>query len=89
MKIKETMILTEVGGETLAVPVGEAAKVFQGVIRLNETAVFIWHGIEAGCMPEEIAHSLVENYDGVEESEALRAVNGIIEQIRTAGVLEE
>ena len=42
MRLKEGFILHEVGEEHMAVATGEAAKAFNGIIRNNETAAYIF-----------------------------------------------
>lgn len=40
IKIKEGFLLRKVAGDHVVVPVGEAGKVFHGMIRLNDTGAF-------------------------------------------------
>ena len=42
IKIKEGFLLRKVAGDHVVVPVGEAGKVFHGMIRLNDTGAFLW-----------------------------------------------
>ena len=37
MKLIDDIVLTEVAGDYVAVPVGEASQVLRGIVRLNKT----------------------------------------------------
>ena len=88
MKLKKCCILTEGAGDAVAVPVEETAEQFHGIIRLNATAVDIWHGLEEGKTAEEIAALLVETYDGIDIEKALSDTNAILEQFKKEGIIE-
>ena len=45
IKIKEGFLLRKVAGDHVVVPVGEAGKVFHGMIRLNDTGAFLWEPV--------------------------------------------
>ena len=89
MKIKEGMILSEIGDAYVAVPVGKSAEEFHGLVRLNESAAEIWKKIEAGMTTEEIVAELVKDYNNLDPADAKEAVNSVIVPLITAGLLEE
>ena len=89
MKIKEGFVMTEVAGETMVVPVGDAASILHGIIRLNNTGRDIWKGFAEGLSEEQIAERLVEEYEGVDLAIAQSGIRKMIEQLRAAGILEE
>ena len=43
MKIKNGFVVREIAGECVVVALGEASKVFNGIIKLNETGKIIWN----------------------------------------------
>jgi len=88
MKIKEGYILSEIADEYLVVPVAEETEKFCGVIKLNETAADIWHGIEEGKSAAQIASEIVEKYDGVDSETAMNGVLSIINQLIEQGIIE-
>lgn len=89
MKPKDNFILTEVGGEWIAVPVGERAKDFHGVVRLNESGAFIWKALAAGREPKQIEESLMAEYEGLDAETAHKAVAFVLEKLAAAEILEE
>ena len=89
MKLKNTYILTEIGDDTVAVPVGESTERSRQVVRLNKTAVEIWHGIEQGKTLEEIAEGFVEKYDGIDRDSALKNIQSVVNTLIEAGIVAE
>ena len=89
MKLKNNYVLTEIGDDIMAVPMGVSSETSQHIIRLNETAADIWHGIEEGKSVEEIAAELVKNYDGVDEASALENVRNTVGKLVDAGIVED
>lgn len=63
MKIKKGFVVRSVGGENVAVPVGEMSKVFHGMINLNETGKFLWDFFTAEHTLEEGVTALCGEYD--------------------------
>ena len=66
MKLKEGWVITELGGEYVAVPTQESGGDFYGVVRLNETGKDIWQAISEGLSEKEIADRRVELYEGID-----------------------
>lgn len=89
MKLKNTYILTEIGKDTVAVPVGESAEKSNRVVRLNKTAAEIWRGIEQGKSIEEIAEEFAEKYDGIDRASALENIKNVVDKLIEAGIIIE
>ena len=49
MKLNENYILKTVAGSPVVVPVGDAVNDIRGMIKLNDSAEFIWRKIENGA----------------------------------------
>lgn len=88
MKIKPGFVLREVMGDMVAVPTGEAAKTFHGMVRLNKTAYEIWQGLEAGKDLSQIASDMAAVYDAAPEKIEVD-VKSVAEQLQQAGIIEE
>ncbi len=80
------MILTEIEGEWYAVPVGEAAKRFSGMIRMNRTGKRIFELLMEGKDQDGTVRQLMEEYE-VDEATARANVRGILDKLQGAGVL--
>ena len=88
MRIKKGFVMQEIGGQHVAVATGEAAKGFNGIVKLNATGARVWRGIEEGLTPEEIAMRLVDEF-AVDEVQAKSDVNALCVQLVLAGIFEE
>lgn len=88
MKLKDGFFLHEVGGEHMAVATGAASRVFNGLIRNNETADFIYHQLLTDTTEEAIVDAMVERYDAPREQIAAD-VKELVGQLREAGFLDE
>lgn len=88
MKISKDFLLREVAGSTIVVPVGEAAARFSGMIKLNETGIYIWRKLENDTTQDAIVSALCADYDVPRET-AEADVARFIGTLRAAGILTE
>lgn len=88
MKLKEGFILHNVGDEHMVVATGEAGKLFNGLVRNNGTANFIFEKLLKDTSEEEIVEAMLEKYDASREQIA-SDVKRVVKQIREAGFLDE
>ena len=63
MKIKEGFVLRNMGGQAVVVSIGSASKVFNGMVKLNETGEYLWGKISDGASRNDLINSLLEKYD--------------------------
>lgn len=88
MKIKKGLMLRSVGGVNMVVAVGDMAARFKGIVRLNETGVFLWKQLESDSDESALVTAMTEKYD-VEEDVAKRDVAAFLEKMRQVGFLDE
>ena len=87
MQISKDFILQKVGSSHVAVPVGETSKTFHGMVRLNETGVFLWDLLsKKDCTEEDLVNAILEEYDVAREI-AAADIHRIVEQLRESGIL--
>lgn len=87
MKIKEGFLLRKVGNDHVVVAVGDASDAFHGMIRLNETAAFLWEQLQEGADTEEkLLHALTAVYE-VEEDRARKGVASFLRVLRENQIL--
>lgn len=90
MKIKSGFVLEQVGGDYLAVAVGELADTFNGMVRLNETGAFLWNLLlEGNYTREELAQKLSTACVGVTAKDVLPGVEAFESKLRAAGLIED
>ena len=88
MKLKQGFVLHTVGNDHMMVATGDAAKVFNGLVRNNTTANFILEQLLQDTTIEEIVARICEKYEASEDV-VMADVSRVIEEIRKAGFLDE
>ena len=87
MQVSKDLILREVAGEYILIPVGKAALKIHGMINLSESAVFLWKKLQEDCTEEELVQALLKEYD-IDRETAAADVRELIEQMQKIGVME-
>ena len=88
MRVRQELILREIAGEHILVPVGEAALRFQGMITLNESGLLLWQKLQSGCTGEDLVEALLAEYQ-VERSQAQADVAAFLEKLSQVELLED
>ncbi len=86
MKLKSGIIISEINGEFVAVPAGEAGKSFNGMIRMNETAALIAKTLQNGAEEDEVIAVICREYD-VTEAIAREDYQKITAQLEQLGLI--
>lgn len=86
MKIKKEFMLRNICGEEALVPVGETAKSFKGIIKVNNIGSFIWNNLANSKNECEIVSEVVENY-GLDAIEAKKDVRDFIEYLKNVDII--
>lgn len=87
MKLKSGIVVEKNGEEYVAVATGEAAKSFNGIIRNNKTANYIFEQLKEEKTEDELVEALLERYD-VSKEKAQADVHALIVKIREAGLID-
>ena len=88
MRESQELILREIAGEHILVPVGETALRFQGMITLNESGLLLWQKLQSGCTGEDLVEALLAEYQ-VERSQAQADVAAFLEKLSQVELLED
>lgn len=88
MKLKEGFILHTVENESMAIASGEVAESFNGIVRINSTATYIFELLQNETTEDAIVAAMCERYDADPEC-IKKDVHNLIEQFRNAGFLHE
>ena len=94
MFFKQRFVLTELGEETVAVPMDASENSFHGIVRMNETGVAIFRALQEGgvmvfAKTSKAAARLTEEYSGLTPEQALADVRKLADKFREAGLAEE
>lgn len=87
MKVKEGFILRTVGTENVVAAVGAQSRKFNGIIRLNATAKFIWEHLQQETNIEELTEALTEAYD-ITKEQAEKDITAFVEKLKEASILD-
>lgn len=88
MKLKEGFVLHTVGDEHMVVATGDAARRFNGLVRNNATAQFLFDQLRTETTEAQLVEAMTARYDAPAEQIAAD-VHALLQQLRTAGFLEE
>ena len=88
MKIKNGFIVKELAGQYVVVALGQASKIFNGIIKLNDSAKFIWDKLAVGAEKEDVVNALLEEYEGVDRETAERDFDNFVNKLKGANILE-
>lgn len=86
MKIKNGFMLKKVGGQNVVVALSEASRSFNGIIRLNDTGVFLWQKLQQETSEEQLLAALTAEYD-IGEEQAKSDIAEFIAALRKAALL--
>ena len=88
MVFSNSFEITEVSGEYMLVPIGEAALSMRGIVAINEPVAFLLKSMYESKSREELVSILTSNYD-VDEETASNDVNNLTEKLLQLGVIGE
>ena len=87
MKIKDGFLVREVAGTNIVVATGARMKEFSGIIKLNETGVFLWNNLVKETDVQTLTEALTAEYD-VTAEQAKKDVEGFIATLKDVGIIE-
>lgn len=88
MKLKDKLILRQVAGNWVVLPLGEAALDCADMLHLNETGAMLWKVLEKGSDPEALIAALTAEYD-VTQQQAQKDVEFFLQKLICAGCIED
>lgn len=86
MKLKFDIEIMEMDDQSIAVPVGDGAEAFHGVLKVNESAAFILNCLKEDTTEEAITEEILKNFSGERETVAAYVKN-YIATLRDADLL--
>ena len=81
------MIVRTIMDDTVLIPVGSAGEKFNGLITLNETALYLWEQLPRVRDEQELIKALLSEYD-VDEKTARQDIGEFLQTLREIGVIE-
>lgn len=87
MKIKDGFITRKIGDTNYAVSFDESSPLGNSMIKLSDSAFFIWQLLEKGADEEAILASMKENFSA-DEDVLRRDVSTFISKMNELGIIE-
>lgn len=87
MKVNENFIMREIAGESILVPVGQQAKVTDGVVTLNPVAAVIWRALREQPEYEAALKAVMDEFE-IDEQQAREDLDEFLKQMQEAGLLK-
>ena len=72
------LILRTIAGESVLIPTGKLASVFNGMISLNGVAAFIWEQMDQVDSREQMVQMILDRYE-IDEETARKDVNRFLD----------
>ena len=87
MKIKSGFVVREIAGQSIVVALGEASKVFNGIIKLNETGRVMWDILSQGAQKEDVINKILSEYD-IDRETVEKDVDSFVTTLKENNILE-
>lgn len=88
MKLHGEFVVRQVMDQVVAVPVGQAALEFNGMILLNDVSKVIWQTLEKNTTQEEILAAVTDAF-AVSPEEAKADIQEFLDKLRKLQLLDE
>ena len=88
MKLKNGIVTNSIDGESFAIATGDAAKEFNGLIKNNPTAAFIFELLKTEQTEDSIVDAMLEKYE-VDEPTVRADVKELIDLLKSKNLIEE
>lgn len=88
MKLKDGIVTNSIDGESFAIATGKAAKNFNGLIKNNPTAAFIFELLKTEQTEDSIVGAMLDKYE-VDEKTVRKDVRALLELLKSKNLIED
>lgn len=88
MKLKEGIMTNSIDGESFAIATGKAAREFNGLIKNNSSAAFIFELLKKEQTMDSIVAAMMNKYE-VDESTVRADVEELIQLLKSKNLIED
>lgn len=88
MKLKDGIVTNSIDGESFAIATGKAAKDFNGLIKNNPSAAFVFELLKTPQTEDSIVKAMLEKYD-VDEGTVRADVKELLDVLKSKNLIEE
>lgn len=86
MKVTNDMILREIAGEHILIPVGETAIKVHGMISLSESGLLLWKKLQNDCTEADLLDTILSEYE-IDQATAQQDVRTFLGKLNAIGIL--
>ena len=87
MKLKDGIVTNSIDGENFAIATGKAAREFNGLVKNNPTAAFIFELLKTEQTEDSIVDAMLARYD-VDESTVRADVKELLDLLKSKNLIE-
>ena len=88
MKLKNGIVTNSIDGESFAIATGEAAKEFNGLVKNNPSAAFIFELLKTEQTEDSIVSAMLEKYE-VDEQTVRADVQELLSLLKSKNLIED
>lgn len=88
MKLKEGIVTNSIDGESFAIATGKAANDFNGLVKNNPTAAFIFELLKEEQTEDSIVNAMLEKYE-VDEVTVRADVRELLALLKSKKLIED
>lgn len=88
MKACPGFVLRELAGECMLMPAGDNIGRFRGMVLMNSLSAFVWKNMQTPVTRDELLAEILKRYE-VDAQTAAADLDGLLEQFRKLGIMEE
>lgn len=88
MKLKEGIVTNSIDGESFAIATGNATREFNGLVKNNPSAAFIFELLKTEQTLDSIVNAMLEKYD-VDEATVRVDVEELLALLKSKNLIED
>lgn len=88
MRVSSELLLREIAGEHILVPVGATALRIHGMITLSDSGVLLWEKLQNEATKQDLVNAILKEYD-VDEETAQQDVEAFLAKLDDLGLIIE
>lgn len=88
MKLKDGIVTNSIDGESFAIATGKAAESFNGLVKNNPTAAFVFELLKTEQSEDSIVNAMLEKYE-VDEKNVRADIKELLALLKSKGLIED
>ena len=90
MKLKDDLILREVAGQYVIVPVGKRVQEVTSLVYISKSAAYLWDYMKDNEFTvDDLVQKILEHYDGVTKEVARKDIEGYIKLLTDNFIIDD